>query len=167
MDWGAVGSSSIGCNAHIDFSKTLRVGWKSRHRAAGLAAHGLGRVLSLHADMRHAHPHCSLKSRFGQEEEGIGPLGWLGMDWGAVGGLAAREVALWVQLQREFRRRGVLPSEAARRLSLLSLEWQPEVRPRQSPPKPSCALCCPWGPRCAGCCSARSGRSKCGPAGAK
>lgn len=64
----------------------------------------------------------------GQEGEGRGALSWLGADWGEAGGLGAREVALWVALQREFRRRGVLPAEAVRRLSLLGLEWSPQAR---------------------------------------
>lgn len=68
----------------------------------------------------------------GQEGEGRGALSWLGADWGEAGGLGAREVALWVALQREFRRRGVLPAEAVRRLSLLGLEWAPQAR-RPSP----------------------------------
>ena len=63
-----------------------------------------------------------------QEGEGRGALSWLGLDWGEAGGLGAREVALWVALQREFRRRSVLPAEAVRRLTLLGLEWAPQAR---------------------------------------
>ncbi len=52
---------------------------------------------------------------------------WLGVDWGARGGPAARELALWVQLQREFRRRHLLPSEAIRRLDAVGFDWDPQV----------------------------------------
>jgi len=55
-------------------------------------------------------------------------LSWVGLGWGEAGGAAAREVALWVALQREFHRRGVLPSAAVRRLSLLGLQWEPQAR---------------------------------------
>ena len=53
---------------------------------------------------------------------------WLGVDWGARGGPAARELALWAQLQREFRRRHLLPVEAIRRLEAVSFDWDPQVR---------------------------------------
>ena len=49
------------------------------------------------------------------------------MDWGARGGPAARELALWVQLQREFRRRHLLPAEAIRRLDAVGFDWDPQV----------------------------------------
>ena len=52
---------------------------------------------------------------------------WLGADWGARGGPAARELALWVQLQREFRRRHLLPAEAIRRLDAVGFNWDPQV----------------------------------------
>ncbi len=54
-------------------------------------------------------------------------LDWVGMDWGAFGGPAAREVALWVQLQREFRRRNLLSADAVRRLTAIGFEWEPKV----------------------------------------
>lgn len=50
------------------------------------------------------------------------------MEWGAVGGPAAREAALWVQLQREFKRRNLLPLVAVRRLDALDFQWEPKVR---------------------------------------
>lgn len=52
---------------------------------------------------------------------------WVGMDWGTFGGPAAREVALWVQLQREFRRRNLLSAPAVRRLNAIGFEWEPTV----------------------------------------
>ena len=51
------------------------------------------------------------------------------MEWGAVGGPAAREAALWVQLQREFRNRNLLPVQAIRRLDALDFPWEPQVAP--------------------------------------
>ncbi len=53
---------------------------------------------------------------------------WVGMDWGAFGGPAAREVALWVQLQREFRRRNLLSAPAVTRLNAIGFQWEPKVR---------------------------------------
>ena len=52
---------------------------------------------------------------------------WGCMEWGAVGGPAAREAALWVQLQREFRNRNLLPLQAIRRLDALDFPWEPQV----------------------------------------
>lgn len=52
---------------------------------------------------------------------------WVGMEWGVFGGPAAREVCLWVQLQREFRRRNLLPAVAVRRLDAIGFRWEPEV----------------------------------------
>mmetsp|Transcript_20593 Transcript_20593/g.57143 ORF Transcript_20593/g.57143 Transcript_20593/m.57143 type:complete len:755 (+) Transcript_20593:162-2426(+) len=44
--------------------------------------------------------------------------------WGPRGGPKARRLAIWVQLQREFKRRALLPTDAVRRLNALSLEWE-------------------------------------------
>ncbi len=52
---------------------------------------------------------------------------WLGFDWGRRGGLQARELALWVQLQREFRRRNLLGTDAIKRLEAIGFNWEPEV----------------------------------------
>ena len=52
---------------------------------------------------------------------------WLGFDWGRKGGLQARELALWVQLQREFRRRNLLGTDAIKRLEAIGFIWEPEV----------------------------------------
>lgn len=52
---------------------------------------------------------------------------WLGFDWGRKGGLQARELALWVQLQREFRRRNLLGTDAIKRLQAIGFIWEPEV----------------------------------------
>ena len=52
---------------------------------------------------------------------------WLGFDWGRKGGLQARELALWVQLQREFRRRNLLGTDAIKRLEAIGFKWEPEV----------------------------------------
>ena len=57
-----------------------------------------------------------------------GEFSWVGADWGARGGPAARELSLWVQLQREFRRRYLLPIEGVSRLEVLGFEWEPQVR---------------------------------------
>ena len=56
-----------------------------------------------------------------------GDFSWVGADWGACGGPAARELALWVQLQREFRRRCLLPAEGVYRLDVLGFQWEPKV----------------------------------------
>ena len=61
-----------------------------------------------------------------------GDFSWVGADWGARGGPAARELALWVQLQREFRRRCLLPAEGVYRLDVLGFEWEPQVSPGSS-----------------------------------
>jgi hypothetical protein len=50
-----------------------------------------------------------------------------GADWGARGGRTARELALWVQLQRELRHRGLLQPVAEHRLNAIGMQWQPEV----------------------------------------
>lgn len=52
-----------------------------------------------------------------------------GADWGARGGRTARELALWVQLQRELRHRGLLQPVAEYRLNAIGMQWQPQVRP--------------------------------------
>lgn len=53
-------------------------------------------------------------------------IGWCGADWGSRGGRTARELALWVQLQRELRRRGLLQPVAEHRLNAIGMQWQPE-----------------------------------------
>ena len=58
---------------------------------------------------------------------------WVCMEWGAVGGPAAREAALWVQLQREFQRRNLLSVVATKRLETLGFEWEPKVQKLHSP----------------------------------
>lgn len=52
---------------------------------------------------------------------------WVGLQWGPRGGRAARDLALWMQLQREFRSRSLLLNEAIRRLDAISFRWEPEV----------------------------------------
>lgn len=52
---------------------------------------------------------------------------WVCMEWGTVGGPAAREAALWVQLQREFCKRNLLPAQAIKRLDALNFQWEPKV----------------------------------------
>lgn len=54
---------------------------------------------------------------------------WVGIDWGERGGITARELALWMALQREFRRRQLLPGEAIQRFEALQVEWD---SPRES-----------------------------------
>ena len=56
-----------------------------------------------------------------------GEFSWVGADWGERGGPAARELGLWVWLQREFWRRSLLPLEGIRRLEALGFEWEPKV----------------------------------------
>lgn len=64
-----------------------------------------------------------------QEEDIVRKAGfsWLGIDWGRRGGLQARELALWVQLQREFHRRGLLSSDAIKRLGAIGFTWKAKV----------------------------------------
>lgn len=51
------------------------------------------------------------------------PFSWLGIDWGARGGITARELALWTTLQREYRARGLLPGEALSRFDAIGVQW--------------------------------------------
>ncbi len=64
-----------------------------------------------------------------QDQDSVrkGDFNWLGFDWGRRGGLQARELALWVQLQREFRRRNLLGTDAIKRLEAIGFNWEPEV----------------------------------------
>lgn len=57
-----------------------------------------------------------------------GALDWVGLEWGPQGGLRAREVVLWAQLQREFRRRCLLPELAMKRLEAVGFCWDPQAR---------------------------------------
>ena len=41
--------------------------------------------------------------------------------------MRARQLALWLQLQREFHRRGLLGGEAVRRLEAVGMPWEPQV----------------------------------------
>jgi hypothetical protein len=50
---------------------------------------------------------------------------WVGIDWGERGGVTAREVALWMTLQKEFRRRQLLPDEAEQRFEAIGVQWEP------------------------------------------
>ena len=59
--------------------------------------------------------------------EGMAGQQWLGWDWGIQGGRIARELALWVNLQRECWRRGLLLKDAVARLTLIGFQWQPQV----------------------------------------
>ena len=52
------------------------------------------------------------------------PFSWLGGDWGARGGITARELALWTTLQREYRARGLLPGEALSRFEAIGVQWE-------------------------------------------
>ncbi|KAK9794360.1 hypothetical protein WJX73_004870 [Symbiochloris irregularis] len=54
-------------------------------------------------------------------------LDWVGLEWGAQGGLRAREVVLWSQLQREFKKRCLLPDAAIKRLDAIGFCWDPQV----------------------------------------
>jgi hypothetical protein len=55
------------------------------------------------------------------------PFSWLGSDWGARGGITARELALWTTLQREYRARGLLPAEALSRFDAIGMLWDAPV----------------------------------------
>ena len=44
--------------------------------------------------------------------------------------MRARQLALWLQLQREFHRRGLLGGEAVRRLEAVGMPWEPQVSRR-------------------------------------
>ena len=68
-------------------------------------------------------------TRLLQDQDSVrkGEFSWLGFDWGRRGGLQARELALWVQLQREFRRRNLLGTDAIKRLEAIGFNWEPEV----------------------------------------
>lgn len=53
------------------------------------------------------------------------PFSWVGFDWGARGGSTARELALWIALQREFRRRQLLDQDVLQRFEALQVDWNP------------------------------------------
>lgn len=62
-----------------------------------------------------------------------------GADWGPQGGRTARELALWLQMQREMRARGLMLLEAEKRLSTIGVAWSPQVPPRHPRhPAPAC-----------------------------
>lgn len=52
--------------------------------------------------------------------------GWCGADWAQQGGPTAGELALWTQLQRELKNRGLIEPEAFRRLDAVGFDWAPE-----------------------------------------
>eukprot|EP00887_Chlorella_sp_A99_P001316 scaffold14.g1316.t1 len=100
-------------------------GQLSEERLAILASMGFefGEVAQLTEDWEH---------RFDQlvdwilwHNENSQHFSWVGYDWGARGGLTARELALWITLQREYQRRGLLPVEALRRFEALHVQWEP------------------------------------------
>ena len=64
---------------------------------------------------------------------------WLGVDWGMRGGITARELALWVTLQKAYRLRGLLPTEALSRFEAIGVHWESMVRGCLLPPA------CDWG----------------------
>ena len=51
------------------------------------------------------------------------PFTWDLIHWGERGGITARELALWISLQREFMRRQLLPAEAVSRFEAVSPGW--------------------------------------------
>lgn len=67
-----------------------------------------------------------------QQRSHLSHSDWLGMDWGTRGGLKARQLALWLQLQREFWHRGLLSPDACRRLEALGVVWEPQVKHLQA-----------------------------------
>lgn len=48
---------------------------------------------------------------------------WDLINWGRKGGITARELALWISLQREFLRRQLLPAEAVQRFEAIAPGW--------------------------------------------
>lgn len=48
---------------------------------------------------------------------------WDLINWGKKGGITARELALWISLQREFYRRQLLPAEAVQRFEAVHGGW--------------------------------------------
>mmetsp|Transcript_37594 Transcript_37594/g.96186 ORF Transcript_37594/g.96186 Transcript_37594/m.96186 type:complete len:748 (-) Transcript_37594:129-2372(-) len=65
------------------------------------------------------------------EAEGV-PMSWDLLRWGQAGGPQARRLAIWVQLQREFVRRGLLPPEGRERLEYVGVQWEqpPDTDPQ-------------------------------------
>ena len=53
-------------------------------------------------------------------------IDWVAFEWGQQGGRQARQLAMWVQLQREFYRRNVLGPKAIRRLDAIGFKWTAE-----------------------------------------
>jgi hypothetical protein len=49
---------------------------------------------------------------------------WDLINWGKKGGITARELALWISLQREFYRRQLLPAEAVQRFEAVYSGWR-------------------------------------------
>ncbi|KAI8110515.1 hypothetical protein M9435_002189 [Picochlorum sp. BPE23] len=49
---------------------------------------------------------------------------WDLIHWGKKGGITARELALWISLQREFYRRQLLPAEAVQRFEAVYSGWR-------------------------------------------
>ena len=49
---------------------------------------------------------------------------WDLINWGKKGGITARELALWISLQREFFRRQLLPAEAVQRFEAVYSGWR-------------------------------------------
>lgn len=49
---------------------------------------------------------------------------WDLINWGRKGGITARELALWISLQREFHRRQLLPAEAVQRFEAVYSGWR-------------------------------------------
>ena len=47
------------------------------------------------------------------------------------GGIAARQLCLWVQLQRELHRRGMLRQENVQRLEAIGFQWHPSQAPSE------------------------------------
>eukprot|EP00803_Ostreobium_quekettii_P004387 evm.model.scf_42.14 EVM.evm.TU.scf_42.14 scf_42:93671-99960(-) len=54
-------------------------------------------------------------------------LSWSGLDWYARGGWKFGQLAVWADLQRELRKRNLLPKEAVQRLSAIKFCWEPET----------------------------------------
>ncbi|KAL4447914.1 hypothetical protein ABPG75_005133 [Micractinium tetrahymenae] len=124
------------CNVPEDWSENPELGlWVKRQRIARAAGQLSDERLSILQSMGFAFGEVAQlteewEHRFDQlvdwmlwHNENQQPFSWLGVDWGARGGITARELALWTTLQREYRARGLLPGEALSRFEAIGLQW--------------------------------------------
>ncbi|PSC73903.1 helicase domain isoform C [Micractinium conductrix] len=124
------------CNVPEDWVENPELGlWVKRQRIARAAGQLSDERLSILQSMGFAFGEVAQlteewEHRFDQlvdwmlwHNENQQPFSWLGVDWGARGGITARELALWTTLQREYRDRGLLPGEALSRFEAIGVQW--------------------------------------------